>query len=485
MRAPSPEHSSLEPTDPEALHDLVCVGFGPASLAIAVALEDTLTASTLPAQFSHLRDEPPKVAFLERQPHFSWHEGMLLPDAKMQINFIKDLATLRNPRSEFTFLNYLHHQGRLVHFTNLGTFFPLRLEYQDYMRWCAERFRKVAHYGQEVLEILPEDNGIHSKVEVFKVTSRERASGQIRTWRARHVVVAVGGKPKLPDVFLGNHSRVVHSSQYLKALPSVLHDREGHYRLVVIGGGQSAAEIFNDLHTRYPNCHSSLVIKGGALKPSDDSPFVNEIFDPDQVDEMFQRPRERRAAAIEAHRDTNYGVVRLELLEHLYAKMYEQRLREPDERRWKHRIIAGRKVSKLSSSSGAKKLRMVLQNEELSISDPDFEMVLEADAVIVATGYERNAHEYFLRPATQLMPKRPRGQTNYWWTVGRNYRVQMDPRKVSSAAGVWLQGCNENTHGLSDTLLSILATRGGEMVESLFGRGAPDIPGGEQMTNGH
>ncbi len=273
MRARPPEHSSMEQTDPEALHDLVCVGFGPASLAIAVALEDTLTSPALPAKFSHLRDEPPKVAFLERQPHFSWHEGMLLPDARMQINFIKDLATLRNPRSEFTFVNYLHHQGRLVHFTNLGTFFPLRLEYQDYMRWCAERFGNVAHYGQEVLEILPEDQKIDGKVEVFTVKSRERASGRIRTWRARHVVVAVGGKPKLPEVFPRDHPRVVHSSQYLKALPTVLHDRDGRHRVVVIGGGQSAAEIFNDLQTRYPNCTSSLVIKGAALKPSDDSPL--------------------------------------------------------------------------------------------------------------------------------------------------------------------------------------------------------------------
>jgi L-ornithine N5-oxygenase len=32
-----------------------------------------------------------------------------------------------------------------------------------------------------------------------------------------------------------------------------------------------------------------------------------------------------------------------------------------------------------------------------------------------------------------------------------------------------LQGCNEKTHGLSDSLLSILAVRGGEMVESIFG----------------
>ncbi|KFZ18580.1 hypothetical protein V501_01136 [Pseudogymnoascus sp. VKM F-4519 (FW-2642)] len=40
--------------------------------------------------------------------------------------------------------------------------------------------------------------------------------------------------------------------------------------------------------------------------------------------------------------------------------------------------------------------------------------------------------------------------------------------KVADTAGVWLQGCNERTHGLSDTLLSILAVRSGELVRSIF-----------------
>jgi L-ornithine N5-oxygenase len=55
------------------------------------------------------------------------------------------------------------------------------------------------------------------------------------------------------------------------------------------------------------------------------------------------------------------------------------------------------------------------------------------------------------------------------WSVGRDYRVQTAPGAVGQDAGIWLQGCNEKTHGLSDSLLSILAVRGGEMVESIFG----------------
>lgn len=44
LNGPAPEYTSLLlPTSPDELYDLVCVGFGPASLAIAVALHDALS----------------------------------------------------------------------------------------------------------------------------------------------------------------------------------------------------------------------------------------------------------------------------------------------------------------------------------------------------------------------------------------------------------------------------------------------------------
>lgn len=99
--------------------DLVCVGLGPAALGIGVALQDACETSTAPLKYR------PKVAFIERQASFAWHQGMQLPGAKMQISFIKDLATQRNPRSRFTFLNYLWTKGRLKQYSNLSTFGPL------------------------------------------------------------------------------------------------------------------------------------------------------------------------------------------------------------------------------------------------------------------------------------------------------------------------------------------------------------------------
>ncbi|MBQ3659658.1 MAG: PDZ domain-containing protein, partial [Bacteroidales bacterium] len=39
----------------------------------------------------------------------------------MQVSYLKDLATLRNPRSGFSFVSYLHDRGRLVDFINYGS----------------------------------------------------------------------------------------------------------------------------------------------------------------------------------------------------------------------------------------------------------------------------------------------------------------------------------------------------------------------------
>jgi L-ornithine N5-oxygenase len=47
--------------------------------------------------------------------------------------------------------------------------------------------------------------------------------------------------------------------------------------------------------------------------------------------------------------------------------------------------------------------------------------------------------------------------------------VQFEEGTVAPGAGIYLQGCNEQTHGLADSLLSILSVRGGEMVDTIFG----------------
>ena len=470
--------------DSDDVQDLICIGFGPASLAIAIALEEA-NASFL------LGPKKPRVTFLERQSEFAWHSGMQIPGAKMQISFLKDLATPRNPQSPFTFLNYLYRRNRLNQFINLGTFLPSRLEYEDYLRWCAGHFERqgIVFHGQEVVQVSPDVPSPNGKVSRFCVVSRNPKTQKITKRIARHVVIAVGGKPMLPTELHQDHPRVIHSSRYMK-VGEALTDKTKPYHIAVVGSGQSAAEIFNDLPTRYPNAKEIMIIKGSSLRPSDDSPFVNEIFDPDRVNGIYQQAEDLRALAIAKDRATNYGVVRLDLLEHLYQRLYMQRVQKPDSKDWKFQIKTHRRVVRTRESRDGKlllQLRKLLEDG----SDGSEAEELAVDAVFVATGYIRNTHEDLMKDTRCLMREGSRDGEPF--PVRRDYRVDFDEDKVEKNAGIWLQGCNEKTHGvspnilttyllqhldnntnisnptqLSDTLLSILAVRGGELVQSIF-----------------
>ncbi|CAL3966695.1 unnamed protein product [Diplocarpon coronariae] len=512
---PSPSPPSIQ------MYDLLCIGFGPASLAIAIALAD--------------RSSTAKVSFLERQPEFAWHAGMQLSGAKMQISFLKDLATPRNPKSHFTFVNYLFSKKRLNTFINLDTFTPSRLEYEDYLRWCAGHFDEQVAYGQEVVSVEPdtgtgsgtpaghgarEEDGhdghgakgslarpgeAKAQVTRFRVISRDLVTGKLTTRTARHVVIAVGGRGTIPAELPQSHPRVVHSSKYSQQVRAALPLPAAAYHIAVVGNGQSAAEIFNDLPARYPHARVTMVIRGTALRPSDDSPFVNEIFDPDRVDGVFAEESTLRATRIRADRATNYGVVRLTLLEHLYEKLYMQRLKNEDPSSGPLRIRTSRRVAKAVERDGKLVLSLGTVREreggELRDWEQPPEEELSVDAVFVATGYERNAHESLLVNTRALLSAQDRKGGATAFPVRRDYKIAFDESKVAANAGVWLQGCNEKTHGvsllspphptsllmsssivqydtytdnekylqLSDTLLSILAVRGGELVQSIFG----------------
>ncbi|KAK0707330.1 L-lysine 6-monooxygenase (NADPH-requiring)-domain-containing protein [Lasiosphaeris hirsuta] len=480
----------LKATSPTSVYDLVCIGFGPASLAIAVALHDAMEAGTLAVV--------PKILFIEKQTSFAWHAGMLLPGAKMQISFIKDMASLRDPRSNFTFLNYLHKSGRLVEFTNLDTFLPARVEYEDYLRWCASHFDDVVRYQNEVLSVTPiEQTG---PLKTFIVSSRDAATGGVTCFKTKNVILAVGGQPSIPKILPAKSPRVIHSSQYSQILPKLLPNTAAPYRVAVIGAGQSAAEIFSNVQNLYPNSKTWLIMRSEFLKPSDDSPFVNSIFNPSYTDYIYPKSSSYRANILRDARATNYGVVRLELIEHLYEKMYHQRRTlGTNERQWPHRIMAGRSLVSTQDHGGELSVKVAIFPGGEAQDGPLFEEEdLEVDLIVCATGYERRAHLDMLKDTWSLLPKLSEGEvsrlsanmpkdrwivetadggkgspaTTRVLEVNRDYGVRFTPGAVAPGSGVWLQGCCEGTHGLSDTLLSVLSVRAGEMVESIFGAGS-------------
>ena len=201
------------------------------------------------------------------------------------------------------------------------------------------------------------------------------------------------------------------------------------------------------------------------------------------MDDTYSQDPQTRAEALALDRGTNYGVVRLELLEEIYSTMYTQKLRYKTEVDWPERILNHRTVTGAEDveTDGRRMVRLNIQNNSSShcASKSPPNETLDVDLVVVASGYTRDAHEDMLKGVRQL--RLNGAETDTRWTVGRNYDVKFKDNAVKPDAGVWLQGCNESTHGLSDTLLSILATRGGDMVRSLFGSNMPN----KKQMNGH
>lgn len=418
---------------PTAPHDLIGIGFGPSNLALAIALQERAEQGGRPFD----------ALFLERQPDYSWHGNTLVAQSELQISFLKDLVTLRNPSSRFSFVNYLKAHGRLVDFINLGTFYPCRMEYNDYLRWVAQQFAEQSRYGEQVLRVEPIVEG-DGRVQRLNVVSQHQGREVQR--QTRSVIVSTGGTPKIPQAFASfkDDPRVFHHARYLSAMATQPCSRGEPMRIAVVGAGQSAAEAFIDLNDSYPNVQVDMILRAAVLKPADDSPFVNEIFGPDYTDLVFNQPETERERLIREYHNTNYSVVDLDLIERIYAMLYRQKVSGVE----RHGFLCRRMIESATDVDG----RVQLQLRDLATGSTE---ARRYDAVILATGYERRSHRELLAPLKDYLDD---------FRVDRDYQLIARPELETP---VFIQGFSQHSHGLSDTLLSVLPARSGEIAAAL------------------
>ncbi len=423
------------PTGDDASHvyDVAGIGFGPSGLALGIAIEEH-NAAVGP-------ERALTATFVERQPRFGWHRGMLLPGTTMQVSFLKDLATMRNPHSTFSFVSYLHDQDRLVDFINGKSLFPSRIEFHGYLKWCADRLAHLVSYGTDVVDVRPVLDG--DTVACFDLVA-----GDGRVIRARNIVIATGLTPTLPQG-IERSARVWHTSELLPRLAELGSARPR--RFVVVGAGQSAAEATEHLHDRFPTAEICSVFSRYGYSPADDSPFANQIFDPAAVDTFYDAGEDARRMLVDYHSNTNYSVVDLELIQELYRRAYQEKVRGLQRLRW---INISRVTDVHETDDDVVAVIRSLTDDETSM--------LRADAVIFATGYEPSDASALLGEVDALCLHDAGGRLS----LRRDYRVETSPRV---AAGIYLQGACQDTHGLSSSLLSTTAVRAGEILRSLLG----------------
>jgi L-ornithine N5-monooxygenase len=408
--------------------ELLAIGAGPSSLALAVAVEELATVELA-------RD----MLIVEQQDDVVWQRGMLLPWTQSQVSFLKDLVTLRNPRSAFSFVNYLHSVGRLNEFINLGSFTPYRMEISGYLRWVAKSLPHVRiEYGRRCVAVRP--LGIADEVEEWIV---EVADGGRRV--CRHLVIAAGRDPYIPEVFARiPRGLMIHSTEFAARIGHIDPDRTR--RIAVIGGAQSAAEMLWTAHQAFPRAHCAMVMRSIGLNAYETSKFTNELFYPSFVDVFHAaRPEARQQLLREMHR-TNYSGLSPEMLDTLYRQMYLDRM------------------------TGAGRLEMItmVDVEDAALDGGEVVLTLvdrktghraehRCDIVLLGTGFTKQMPRIVQDMAAAI------GLDEI--TVDRSYRMNLPP---SCTGTCHLQGVNEATHGIADSLLSVLGVRAEEIVADLL-----------------
>ncbi|KOV97471.1 L-lysine 6-monooxygenase [Streptomyces sp. NRRL B-1140] len=419
----------------QEIYDVIGIGFGPSNMSLAIALEEHEASAP---------QHPLKYHFFERQPTFGWHRNMLLPSTTMQISFLKDLATFRNPMSRFSFISFLHASNRLVQFVNNQDFFPTRQEFHQYLEWAAAGLSDRVTYGTEVTSIRPAPGG--GTLDLLEIEVRA-GDGTTSVVTARNVVISTGLVPRLPEGVTADE-RVWHSSQFLSSFNA--RDPRELKSVAVVGAGQSAAEITRFFYDSLPHAQVSAVIPSYGYSVADDTPFANQVFDPGAVDEYYYGTDRARDAFWRYHRNTNYSVVDTDVIRALYQRSYDEQVRGTQRLHFRNLT---RVVEVESTGEGT---RMVLR----SLLDDRTED-LAVDALVFATGYDG------VDPARLLGDD---FDAHFARDASGRHRVERDYRLVSSSGltcGVYLQGGTEHTHGLTSALLSNMAVRSGEIADSI------------------
>jgi L-ornithine N5-oxygenase len=422
--------------------ETIGVGFGPAALGLAAALEDATEAGA----------PRPDVLFLERREDVSWQPDMLLPEANIQHHFLRDLATPRNPRSKFTFANYLKQHDRIYSFGELvfggGSCGVSRIEWADYVEWVGKELADWALFGEsvEAIEAIFEKDilvGFHVR-------------GGMDCYRCRNVVFASGPVPHIPNLLRG---RTIHSANYLEAIASVQAFSEIR-EVAVVGSGQSAIEITDDLARRFLTARIHAIHRGKGFSHVDRSQFSNRAFHPEHIDRFHGLPASYRRSLLETFRSLNYGVVEIDTAYKLYRRIYE------DEIHGAQRICLYpfTEITAMEEMASHTELRIV---DRLSGS----EQWLKADLVVACTGFEDVVPPPYAQTLNNLIKRDEMNAA----IVRRDYELELT---VPSTARLFAAGMSSTSHGVSDSSsFSMIAERASRISQRL-------VPSHKQPASG-
>lgn len=407
------------------IYDIIGVGIGPFNLGLAALTNPIKTLNCL---------------FIDRKPAFNWHPGLMFDDATLQVPFMADLVTMADPVSRFSFLNYLKEVDRLYKFYIREDFFILRKEYNKYCQWVLEQLDNC-RFSQEVVTITFDE-----ETKLYSILVRNTKTDESDWYTTRHIVLGIGNTPNLPAYVKPGHAAYVcHASDYLykknefAALDSV----------TVIGSGQSAAEVFNDLLlNRRAEAERNWFTRPDRFFPMEYSKLTLELTSPEYVDHYHSLPASKRESILKGQ-NALYKGINYDLINSIYDTLYQQSVDE------EHLPVTLSPCSELLSMEETADNRIRLHFYHTQ-QERGFTKV--TDAVILATGYS-----YSIPACLDGIRSIIHVTENGKYLAARNYSID----KCNNS--IFIQNGELNTHGFVTPDLGMGAYRNASIINTILG----------------
>lgn len=403
------------------IQDLIGVGIGPSNLSTAALLQP------------YKKDI--NYLFFDDKREFKWHPGMMFPGATIQVSILKDLVSMIDPTSAFSFLNFLKKTGRLYMFSAKGNFDGVkRKEFEQYFKWCTSNMEELL-FSSKVKNVNYENDLFQIEVNNKKYFSR-------------NLLIGAGLTAKIPSFckpYLGE--KVFHNTQFLKSSNDYQNQK-----ITVVGGGQSGAEIvlhlIKDKKVSPENinwCSSTY-----NLLPMENSPFSNELYNPNYSNYFFGLQQRNRVELLNLQKNTSDGVSE-STLNQIYDELYN------------NKFLRGKPSINLYMNTRLTGVEKDITGKfylELNQKDKnDVKTHIESDIIVLATGLEYKIPEFLTPIIDKLSIVDGKFQMNEDYSIKTNGQLK---------GNIYLHNGSRHIRGVADPNLSLLAWRSAKIINSIM-----------------
>ncbi len=399
--------------------DLAGVGIGPFNLSLAAILDKTAL----------------DYKFFDQKSSFDWHSEILFSDSDMQTSYLKDLVTPVDPTSRYSLLNYLVENGLFHVFMNTGRTNVTRKEFEQYCQWTSTKLEKRLQFNSPI-------TAVDYDGKSFVLQSKNE------TYRAKNICIGTGLTPRVPECTVEHLSKTFFHAKSPELKNLNLEGKD----VLVIGGGQTGVEIFrNALNNKWSRPKSIKLVTGRmGLLPLDESPFTNEYFSPNYVENFFDVSFNTKEGIVKAQKYASDGNTP-HYLEGLYQELYQRRFVQGDNLDFE--ICPSRRLSKVENMNG--RYRMIMENHFTNGMDE-----FQADIVILCTGFDVSVPKMIEPMRSKIM-----FDENGRFQLNKNFTVQWEGPQENK---IFALNFSRHMHGISEPQTSLMAWRSAVVTNTIL-----------------